>query len=303
MDVESARRAQRTTDAALAFIDREAASAVPFFLLAHYFDAHLPYDPPLPFRERFADPADRAGKDPALATQRPSFRGDGAPLEARLVRRLEKLYDGEVGYLDQEVGRLLAGLTGRRLDGNTVVVVTADHGEEFLEHGGFEHGHTLYDEQLHVPLLVRAPGLGRPASSVPTVVRLIDVAPTLCALAGVTAPESFAGQSLVSQLQRGPGPDRPLIAQATMWGDQGEAMRARGLKLIRYRSSSRVELYDVGADPGERRDLSAEWPEKRSAMLRELFVALEAGTVRRPEGRAALTEEQRERLRALGYLQ
>lgn len=301
------RRAGPTTDAALRWLDEHGEK--PFFLFVHYFDPHLVYDPPQPFRERFADPQDRSSSGPLFGTRQEmiAFREGRIVLEPSLVRRLEKLYNGEVAYVDSEVGRLLEGVSARGLDENTIVVITSDHGEEFLDHGGFEHGHALYDELLHVPLILRVPSLleaaAPPARSVPITVRQIDLAPTLCELAGLPEVPAFEGESLVPLLRGEAGKDRPVLSQGNMWGPSGEAWRNAGAKLIRQAAFGGVELYDIQADPGERNDLAAQAVELRERLSAELDLVMESFAAGAMGGEApALDAEQLERLQSLGYM-
>jgi arylsulfatase A-like enzyme len=296
------RRAGPTTDAALSWIDRHRER--PFFLLVHYFDAHLIYDPPAPYRERFADVRDRLTTDHLFGTRGDmmGLRTGGARLDRTLVARLERLYNGEVAYLDAEIGRLLAGVSERGLDDNTVVVLTADHGEEFLEHDGFEHGHTHHDELLHVPLLIRAPGIGAPAS-VSATVRQVDVAPTLCELTGVEPDRAFVGQSLVPLLEGRGGTDRPVLSQGNFWGQPSDAWRQGGMKLIRSFETGDIQLFDLRSDPGERIDLADRAPQQRERMLNELKLVLLAIETDAVTGEnAVLTQQEIDHLTSLGYL-
>jgi arylsulfatase A-like enzyme len=199
------------------------------------------------------------------------------------------------------VGRLLAGLSERSLEANTVVVITADHGEEFLEHGGFEHGHTHYDELLHVPLLIRVPSGA--AATIRTVVRQIDVAPTLCQLAGLAPDPSFVGQSLVPLLQSQSQPDRPVLSEGNFWGPKREAWRHDGLKLVRSFDPPQIHLFDLTADPAEQNDVAQRMPDVADVMLEELNLVRRALRSEVAEGRApALTPQEREHLASLGYL-
>ena len=295
------RRAGPTTDAALAWVRSRGDG--PFFILVHYFDPHLIYDPPPPFRQRFADPQDtkhtshlfgRRGDMEAVHTGR-------VRLKPGTIRRLAKLHDGEVAYVDSEVGRLLAAISELGLDDNTVVVVIADHGEEFFDHGGFEHGHTVYDELLHTPLLIRAPGLS--PTSVSTTVRHIDVAPTLCELVGVEPDPAFLGRSLLPLLQGIGQEDRPVLSQGNFWGPSRQAWRHGDLKLVQSAAPAQVQLFDIKADPGELHDLAAEAPEALQRMTDELELVLQALSAEATTGPApVLTPEQIEQLRSLGYL-
>ena len=138
------RKASQTTKTALKWLDRP--KTKPFFLFVHYFDPHLSYDPPQPFRRQFAAPEDADTNDFIFGTvaEMIQYRQGALNLGTETIARLEKLYNAEVAYLDCEVGNLLNGIYKRGLDENTIIIITSDHGEEFLDHKGFEHGHTLY---------------------------------------------------------------------------------------------------------------------------------------------------------------
>ncbi|MEE8142910.1 MAG: sulfatase [Planctomycetota bacterium] len=290
------RRAGLTTELALRWLDERPDG--PFLLLVHYFDPHLIYDPLQPFRKEFADPRDQEkSPKPLFGTREDmlNFRRGSAQLEPDTIGRLEKLYNGEIAYLDSQVGRLLAGLELRGLDSETIVLLTADHGEEFLDHGGFEHGHTLYRELLHVPLILRA---GGESQVITATVGLMDVAPTLCELAGIpTAPE-FSGKSLVPFLDGEETRDRPVLAEGNMWGESGQAWRNGSYTLIRQPTVRRPQLFDTRADPKEQTDLSAEQSSQRDRMLLDLDLILR---FLKPTPSPPLSNEELARLRALGY--
>jgi choline-sulfatase len=259
------RDARRTTDAALAWID--AHREQPFFLLLHYFDPHAVYNPPQPFRRRFALEADRQDATwqfPKRA-QMIAIRGGNLP-SADLLVRAEALHDAEIAYMDDQLGRLFIGLSQRGLDPTTAVAITSDHGEEFLEHGGFEHGHQLYQELTHVPLLLRWPGVE--PGVVDRVVGHVDLAATLCQLAGVAPDEQFVqfGRSLIDP----DAPPRAILAHGNMWSEPLTSYRVGDEKLIR-RGDGTHELYDLSTDGGEQADLAT----ARPVRVRELAALLD----------------------------
>lgn len=308
----SARRARETTDATLGWLDQHRGK--PFFLFVHYFDPHLTYDPPQPFRKRFADAKDAKSNNYLFGTVRDmiKFRRGLAKLDPEIIKRLEKLHNGEVAYVDYEVGRLLDGISQRGLDHNTIIVLTSDHGEEFGDHGGFEHGHTLYDELLHVPLIIRIPGihpegedhsLSQAAVTVNTTVRQIDIVPTLCELVGISPDPIFEGKSLVPLMRGQKENHRPVLSQGNMWGPSATAWRKNGLKLIRRSSTGPYQLFDINADSQERNDLSDQTSERYADMVRDFELILGSISAQVVSGKSpSLTEEQIQRLRSLGYL-
>ena len=293
------RAADATTRAALDWIEANGDDG-PFFLLVHYFDPHCVYAPPRAFRERWAEPGDREGEwtfgtRPQMVAIR---EGELSPAAAT-IRRAEALYNGEVSYLDAQIGRLDDGLAARGERDDLVLVVTADHGEEFLEHGGFEHGHTLYDELVRVPMVIRAPGQLAPAV-VETPVRHIDLAPTLCELCDLPLPDQFLGRSLVSLAGGEAGAPRPTLAHGNMWARPQTSWTSGGWKLI-VRDGVAPELYEVAADPAEQRDLAGSRPEELARLQAELeAVERGMGALKRGE-EASLDPRTREVLNGLGY--
>ncbi len=306
------RRAERTTDAALGWID--GCADKPFFLMVHYYDPHLVYDPPQPYRRRFASARDAETKGYVFGTDKDvkAMRSKGKKPSAETVLRLEKLYNGEVAYTDSAVGRFLEGLAERGLEDKTAVVLTADHGEEFLEHGGFEHGHTLYNELLHVPLVIRRPGhigAGLPAAGeksparVGQTVRLIDIAPTMCEMGGIEGSKDFMGESMVGMFGGGRFDERVVFGEGNLWGPTRTAFCTGGSKLILQGSGDGVELYDLQTDPAEKKNLARQRPKLCDKMVKGLEEFSALMEARRGQGKSpALSQEDMNRLRSLGYV-
>ena len=126
----------------------------PFFVLFHLFDPHMPYSPPSPFDTLYAIQGD-------TVIAHTWIQDGNAPVNPERLDHFLSLYDGEITWVDSQLSRLFAEMRDRGLVENTVIILTADHGEEFLEHGGVGHGHTLYEEMIHVPLIVSGPGFER----------------------------------------------------------------------------------------------------------------------------------------------
>jgi choline-sulfatase len=292
------RAAGPTTDQALAWL--RARPDRPFFLMVHYFDPHLLYNPPPKYRARFADPRDRVDTTWVFGTRADILAiRTGAAVPEATIRRAEKLYNGEVAYTDDQIGRLLDAIDRMGLRKNTIVVLTADHGEEFLDHGGFEHGHTLYNELVHVPLVIRYPSRLDPETrSEP--VGLIDVAPTLCLLAGVPADQQFAGGSLLRPTTA--AGHRPILMEGDFWGPMMRSWLEGEYKLIAGANGN--ELYNLRKDPGEKDNLITQEPERADRMLRDLDLACKEASSRRLPGDKGpqLSPEEVERLRSLGYI-
>ncbi len=296
------RPAEPTTDAALNWL--ESRGARPFFLMVHYFDPHLVYAPPPAYRRIFAAPQDRENASWVFGTrgQIIAYRKGTLQFDDDTIRRAERLYDGEVAYTDHQVGRLLDGLDRLGLTNSTIVALTADHGEEFLDHGGFEHGHTLYEELVHVPLIIRT-GPSAGGRTVPTVVGHVDLPPTLCQLGGVAPDPAFAGSSLVDLLDGMDQDDRPIIFQGNFWGPPLQGWLQGGYKLILHTDQA-PQLFDLTADPSERSNRRELEPQRASQMTADLELAFKGMTahLRGEESPAKLSPDELRRLEALGYI-
>lgn len=253
----------------------------PFFLYVHYLDPHDPYDNP--------DVVD--GRSPFY----PEYRGriSGRHIQGVYAgkiplddpeddtRHLKALYDSEIRYVDRFIGRLIDSIPPRVLE-NTLIVLTADHGEELREHGGWKHGFTLYEDQIHVPLLVRWDRRIPAGSRLKGTVRLLDLLPTLVQAAGGKPDPAWEGIDLLPALVDGkPLPRLPAFAQHMMIGPLRAAAVLDRRKLILFNSRTpfapadplqehlwrldlqrlkRVELYDLSRDAGEKADRAAAAP-------------------------------------------
>jgi arylsulfatase A-like enzyme len=232
---------------------REAPADQPFFGFAHYFDPHWDYEPPPPFDGQFTDPRYDGTIDGSLSALLEAQRG--GPLSAEDLGQLVALYDGEIAYVDAQIGRILDVLEELGHRDHTVVVVTADHGEEFGEHANYGHGKTLYGEQLHVPLIVA--GTDRlPAGSRRTeMVSLVDLAPTLRDLATLPADPAAEGRSLLDEAPTDP---RTLFAETRRAGLEQQCAQRALLKAFHLTSGDRWAWFDLAEDPGEKRPRRAD---------------------------------------------
>jgi arylsulfatase A-like enzyme len=274
-----------------------------FLAYLQYVDPHHPYTPPDGFR-----PPPPAGLRDAVSRGRVDaiahrINREGGPLfSADEVAYLRALYDAEIAYWDHRFGALRRALQELGVADSTVVVVTADHGETFQEHGGFFHGTQLYDEQVRVPLVVAGPGI--PPGRLLLQAQGIDVLPTVATLLGIAVPPGLPGRDLL----HADGTVRPaMIETRHAVGSEGEsvellAVRTPAWKLIQVPSQQRTELYDLAADPGEHRDVAAARAAERDD-LRARLAAWEAAAPPPPVARSAGREGLHRRLRALGYVQ
>ena len=259
-------------DRADAALRRLAEGAEPFLLFVHTFGVHDPYLPPEAYAAQFVDPrydgaivhAPRALQVESAATGQTRaevFWSKVDPGSAADRQHLLNLYDACIAHVDAQLGRLVETLDELGLSEDTVLVFTADHGEEFGEHGGFKHN-TAYEELLRVPLLVVSPtDLGaRPGTRVDDPVRLIDVTPTVLDLLGLPPLSPSHGRSLGASLRGGSLRPAPLASQWLRgWL---HTLQVGDHKLIfRQGDPPSFELYDLAADPGEQHDIARARPE------------------------------------------
>ena len=236
-----------------------------FFLFVHYMDAHDPY---------FEHPYN--GKGIARVSM--------PEPDAEMAEELQALYRGEIEYLDANFGKLLAKLDAEGLYDDTVIVLTADHGEEFAEHGGFWHGLTLYDEQIHVPLVVKWADNGeraRPGAN-SGIARLIDVGPTILGAAGIAIPETMQGIDLRAPFSTRAEKDQQAYSEEDHEGNVLWSLRTEDEKLIvanahNPRGVPEREYFDVSNDPGEQQAYSDPEAEVRLEEMAELQRLAAAG--------------------------
>jgi arylsulfatase A-like enzyme len=306
----------------------------PFFLFIQSMDPHEQYKPARTYLDQFADPADEARyrRDwQALKDAQPKQLSNHCTMQtftdagvdpAWFVDYGQRLYDADILASDAAIEEFWHHLEALGLSDRVIFVVTADHGEEFLEHGGTSHGFSLYNEMLHVPLIIRAPGLVPTGRRVPDPVRLIDIYPTVLTLAGIPLPPGLEGESLPGLTDgAADGAARTIYA---------EKREAPDTPLGRYRTGTAVgviewpwklvlnplsatglnfpprELYHLERDPEEAINLAAEDVERTEAMAASLIDWSD-----RPEARPANgpgvqeppPPDVVERLRQLGYAQ
>jgi arylsulfatase A-like enzyme len=298
-------RASAITDITLRWVFQ--GGREPFFLYVHYIDPHEPYRPPYPYDEAFdyrSDPPVRAGGiDPLKLLPNGQDR-------QRIGRILDQ-YDGEILYVDHDIGRLLKGLEDLGVLENALVIVTADHGEEFFEHGKDSHGRSAYEEVLRVPFLVYWRDKVSERATYDGMVGLIDVMPTILALLGMEPPDEIQGRSFAAQLLKptDPEPERKLFAEVVQDSFALEMIRDGRYKLIHHLRGPRQgleELYDMEQDPLERTNLAPKARTEVAALRRELeafnkFTRQAASRIR-AEQVQKLDRDTKRALRSLGYI-
>ena len=279
-----------------------------FFLWLHYLDPHIPYFPPPSYRPggKVPEKVDRA-----LHSRKQGFKVK-RPAQRKLVR---KYYQGEVCWVDGEVGRIIDKLESLGIYDDALVILTSDHGEEFWDHGGVDHGHTLYDELLHVPLIVKLPLTqdGSPHHAVideyVTTQGLMPLILDACGVDGYDA--SLDAMSLAPQagiVAGGGGPPTALFASGLVYGKDREAVIFDGWKYIRVIETGKDELYDLRADPDEKKNIAKMMPDivlrarKLLAAHESASQAVQARYGIHDAEQITFDEKTLEQLRAIGYV-
>jgi len=272
----------------------------PFFIFLHFYDPHWHYAPPPEVLKIFE--TSYQGKMTGNLKDFQHLRADQVKPED--LAHLLALYDGEIRYTDNEIGRFLAHLKARNLLRSTLMVVASDHGEEFLDHGSWEHQKTLYEEVIRVPLMVSGPSVEPRRESRP--VSLLDIAPTLLDFLSIKPAPTMKGVSLL----------RPVSETREMYGETDHTLDGSRLSFLRGGAASwkailrsdpakkderSSEWYDLAKDPGERENRPPAAPLRASIESRARDVALNSrsGAAKKT---VELTAEQKEKLRALGYV-
>jgi arylsulfatase A-like enzyme len=280
----------------------------PFFMFLHFYDVHTDYRS-LPqyeklFVEKYVGPVDGTG------TQLVAHLHDEISLDAEDAEHLVNLYDAQIRQMDDQMAWLLQVLEQRELLDNTVIMITSDHGEQFLEHGKFLHGQYQWEEALHVPLIVHGPGLPR-GKRVPELASLVDVMPTALKILGVECPAGVDGVDLSPAWQESK-PDwssRIIFAggDSGHWGplegrdDVKKVARDARFKLHYNTVTGATELYDLQSDPGETADVSDREPAVFTRLRERLDEHLQ-GAAAGGKRTNSLSDEQLQQLKSLGYL-
>ncbi len=276
----------------------------PFFMFIHLWDVHPDFVPPPPY-DRMFDP-DYAGTETGedflfSPTVNPA-------MPKRELEHIIALYDGEIAWTDAHVGKILDDLDARKLRDSTIVMLLSDHGEEFLEHGSKGHRHTLFDELIRIPLIVRYPGYIAAGQRYGEQARMIDVVSTLLALVNAPPPADVMGQSLAPLFVGGKlAGDTLAISELFSYGHQLRAFRRPERKLIRDEQAGRLGVVDLRADPGEHKPVG----DASSPLVRAALHDGELGTkwlddfkriVPRTTTAPQLSDDVRRQLESLGYL-
>lgn len=284
----------------------------PYFLYLHLMDPHGPYRAGDEHFHALAGSSAAAG-DPirlndALFERIPPYLREPEwtqAEESRDVRVWRQRYAAGLRSLDAALAPLFAELKRREEFETALLVFTADHGEELYDHGRWDHGYSLYEHQTHVPLVVRYPGEEHAGKRVSPVVGLLDVMPTILGIAGASIPPVTQGKALSVLVEGGAASREAIFAEAVKWNPEMRSVRTTRYKLVFDEDDGTRMLFDLEADPGEKRNLATadrETTERLLALLR-LHRDANAGHPGLAGGSAEVPDDVAERLRALGYLE
>ena len=261
-------------DAALDWLDEQ--KSTPFFAWIHLYDPHTPYEPPEPYLSEYGP------------------------------RGLAGLYDGEIAFMDEQIGRCLSWLEDNGLDESTILILVGDHGEGLGSHGEGTHGYFIYDYAIHVPLIIVTPFEVLGGVRVSSQVRVVDIFPTLMEIAAVTLPAETHGRSLLPLMFRPQKEeDRFAYAESMSPNLQFGWSSLHSLRTTQYKyiDTPKAELFDLTRDPGEQTNLLQQYPDIAREMKDTLDRLMEETSRGAPTPQAAnLDKETIEKLSALGYI-
>lgn len=290
------RTARATVDAFLAYLDGRDCNS-DLFCVIHFYDAHAPYDPSPPFDTAFTSRG-------VNGISRWKRTDSGELLNPDDCQHLVDMYDSEILFVDTELSRLFGGMRSRGYGENTLFVITADHGEEFLDHGRVSHGHALYEEQIHVPLVMCGPGIDEGVVS-ETPAALMDLMPTVISYLNVGFQGSTEGVDLLSGAadsarpipSGGISPDRFYMADMLPEELHSFAIVVGSQKVIACVELDRFAQFDLDLDPGELSAVPAD-----SAIMEQALYYWATPRIGNPSSAGELTDEIDSALRDLGYI-
>jgi arylsulfatase A-like enzyme len=299
------RRGDRTTDAAIRWLEKNGIQN--FFMWVHYFDPHVPYDPPPPY-DKMYDLSYQGNIDGSMETLLNIWDEKLKPTPDD-IRHIISLYDGEISFADQQIGVLIQRLEQMELLNQTIVIVTSDHGESLWEHDYyFKHGDFLYEASLRIPLIIFIPGetMTQKVIDVPT--ENIDIVPTILDLLKFRQPPSMQGESLLG-LMKGEKRFKKTEGFSECTGRKHESdrfetqrysIRTADWKFIRNEGGE-GEIYYIKEDKGELHNLITSQPQVKEALERVLDDKL--STLKRASARTDPRDADTiRRLKSLGYI-
>jgi|Deesub1362B_J571_1020462.scaffolds.fasta_scaffold00064_4 arylsulfatase A-like enzyme len=283
----------------------------PFFIYSHYEGGHSPYKVPKFYQKLFASDYSR---EPVInyplkfGLFLPFEKGESLPKQK--LKNMIAQYDAKIFYHDESLGILFQELKNLNLQKKTIIIITSDHGEEFYEHEGWGHGHSLYEETIHVPLIFYCPGLIPKGKRIKEIVSLVDVFPTILSLCGINLkiPYKIEGLDLTPLFYaKNPKPIRNFIfSELTQGENSAWCLRTDRYKVIEIRFGIKRErlLFDLKADPNEKNNIYEEKKEIAIELLRKLnFIIQQAEEKSFSPKKTELDIELKRKLKSLGYIE
>lgn len=311
IDFSSFISTDRLTDLSIRWLSKSKDKSVFFWI--HYFDPHVPYAPParwLQGQEKKLIPSVGYNFD------RPDDLLTGVFVPTQKEKEwIKELYNGEVRYVDHNLGRLFAALKQMGIYDQSLIVLTSDHGEEFWEHGAYYHGHSLYNEVISIPLIIKLPGKAAP-KRVETKVSLRNLMPFIldyCKIKGQR--QKIYKQSLLPLFPGKTGTTffepQAVVSSDMRYGEEKEALYFNGLKYIRSELSQQEELYNTAADPQEKNSIIDGFPEKIKEAIellnqhfqfsKRMIKLFKINEVKKDKRKSSSDPDQEDKLKSLGY--
>ncbi len=297
-------RAPRLNDAFLEW--QQSLGGRPFFAYFHYMEAHSPWETADPFKRKFAMQGPYPHQIPIFEGLEPFDKAASVAMEQR--QAFIDQYDGAIASVDHDLGQMLEELKRRGVLDNTVLIITADHGEEFYDHGGWGHGKSLYNTLVHIPLIVRYPALV-PAGMVSThVARHIDLLPTIAELAGKPVQGAFEGHSLLPILRDPATPEptpTPIYTEVFHESSYARAIQEGQYKLIEAHNfdQERWLLFDLAQDAGEQHPLDPSTHAATPHLKQRLAEFRDRAKSKAVSAEAVTVDaDMKSRLKSLGYV-
>lgn len=272
----------------------------PFFMMLHYMDPHADYVPPEPFNTKFT------GDYEGNLSGHVQSENIGPDIPGKAQKHIKALYDGEIAHVDRYIGQVLDHLEALDIRDQTAVIVTADHGEELLDHGQWGHGRTLYEEVIRVPLIIDWPGDEASGHRVSAPVSLLDLPPTVLNGLDKQVPKAMDGRDLSPALQGGEVSEEQTLTASTSLGAPLHAVIRGDKKIIAEITGGssptlrNSEFYDLSKDPEEQEPQASEATQQTLTQLLKGHLK-QTSVADKQDQSQKLNSGHRKRLRSLGY--
>jgi arylsulfatase A-like enzyme len=302
--LSGARRADAVTRAAVEWLEENREG--PGFLMVHYFDPHISYDPPVKYLKDFASMP--SGRFEAPFSEHSAARKGTLKPSDEEKAFIRGLYNGEVRFVDDQIGEIVKAMGRLEMLDDTWIAITADHGEEQFDHGSFDHGHRYEDEVIRVPLIIRPPGgKWRAGTRVPYSTRHVDLAPTILEWFGRKVPDHMGGASLAPLISGEEKRHRPAYMEFNIYWASRHALFDGRYKLLRSTEEESGWMYDLETDPAEKRRLKKDHPEyarmdRQLAAVKDRLDKIAASVVDGTQP-IEIDPEMAKALRSLGYIE